>query len=165
MSEQWDAGLVKAALVEAFECDYDTGGRVGPKMFGSAMPDYLPDDKDMWWQRGSGSNTVGRMRARLQRRSIDITRMEIALLGHCGRNGKHIPNWLGGLLSGQDGPKNCLEAHAINSAFWNLKGKDFDAKRFCKKVGWNYHTFRSRRDRGADIIAHKLNELGIEVWT
>lgn len=161
---EWTKDLVKAALVDAFEIDYDTGGRVGPKMFGSAMPDYLADSKDIWWQRESGSNKVGRMRAKVQRRSIEISRMEIILLGHDDNKGGHMPNWLGGFLMGLDGPRNCLEAHAVNSAFWNLKGKDFDAKRFCKRVGWSYWTYRSRRDRGAEIIALKLNEAGIGVW-
>ena len=43
---EWTADHVKAALVDAFEIDYDTGGRVGPKMYGSAMPEYLPDSRD-----------------------------------------------------------------------------------------------------------------------
>ncbi len=161
---EWTADHVKAALVDAFEIDYDTGGRVGPKMYGSAMPEYLPDSRDLWWQVSSGSNRVGRMRAKVQRRSIKISRMEIVLLGHKDRNGNHIPNWLGGYLRDLSGPRNCLEAHAVNSAYWNLRGKSFDAKRFCKRVGWSYSTYRSRRDRGAAIIAFHLNELGMPTW-
>lgn len=164
MTTEWTPELVKAALVDAFEIDYDTGGRVGPKMYGSAMPEYLVDSKDLWWQRESGSNKVGRMRAKVQRRSVEISRMEIVLLGHRDRNGRDLPNWLGGYLRDMDGPRNCLEAHAVNSAFWNIRGKQFDAKRFCKRVGWSYWTFRSRRDRGAAIIAHHLNELGLQPW-
>lgn len=164
MTEQWTPELVKAALVDAFEVDYDTGGRVGPKMYGTAMPDYLVDLKDLWWQRESGSNTVGRMRAKIQRRSAEISRMEIVLLGHRDPQAGDRPNWLGGLLQGLDGPRRCLEAHAVNSAFWNLRGKSFDAKRFCNRIGWNYRTYRSRRDRGAEIIAFKLNEIGLQPW-
>lgn len=164
MTEQWTKELVKAALVDAFEVDYDTGGRVGPKMYGTAMPDYLVDSKDLWWQRESGSNTVGRMRAKIQRRSVEITRMEIVLLGHRDPQAGDRPNWLGGLLQGLDGPRRCLEAHAVNSAFWSLRGKSFDAKRFCRRVGWSYSTYRSRRDRGAEIIAFKLNEIGLRPW-
>lgn len=161
---EWTKDLVKAALVDAFECDYDTGGRVGPKMYGSSMPDYLVDSKDIWWQRESGSNKVGRMRAKIPRRSIEISRMEIVLLGHQDGGGRHVPNWLGGFLRDLEGPRNCLEAHAVNSAFWNLRGKEFNAKRFCKKTGWSYFTYRSRRDRGAEIIALQLNEAGIKPW-
>lgn len=161
---EWTPELVKAALVDAFECDYDIGGRVGPKMYGTAMPDYLPDSRDMWWQLSSGSNKVGRMRAKVQRRSVEISRMEIILLGHRDMTGKDFPNWLGGYLRGMEGPRNCLEAHAVNSAYWNVRGKSFDAKRFCKRIGWNYHTYRSRRDRGAAIIAVRLNEIGLQPW-
>lgn len=161
---EWTLELVKAALVDAFECDYDIGGRVGPKMYGTAMPDYLPDSRDMWWQLSSGSNKVGRMRAKVQRRSVEISRMEIILLGHRDMTGKDFPNWLGGYLRGMEGPRNCLEAHAVNSAYWNVRGKSFDAKRFCKRIGWNYHTYRSRRDRGAAIIAVRLNEIGLQPW-
>lgn len=104
------------------------------------------------------------MRAKVQRRSIEISRMEIVLLGHRDQRGRDLPNWLGGYLRDMEGPRNCLEAHAVNSAFWNIRGKRFDAKRFCKRVNWSYWTYRSRRDRGAAIIAHHLNEMAFLPW-
>ncbi len=164
INEAWTPELVKAALVDAFECDYDSGGRVGPKAFGSSMPEYLVSQGDLWWQRSSGSNTVGRMRVRIPRRAVEISRMEIVLLGHRDRDGADQPNWLGGLLGRNDGARNCLTIHAVNTAKWNLRQKDFNAKRFCQQIGLSYWTYRSRRDRGAEIIAEKLNEIGLRPW-
>ncbi|WP_420408665.1 hypothetical protein [Hoeflea sp.] len=157
MSGEWDGASVKRALINALETMYATSGRVAPKSFGSAMPEYRVDAVDLWEQRRAETNSVGRMTARVQRTAREVTRMEIVLLGHTHK-GKHVENWLSGFLKDQDGMRNCLVAWAT----WEVFNKN--SKKECRKRGWAYSTFRSRRDRGAEVIAHHLNRLGIESW-
>lgn len=157
MSSEWDGAMVKRALINAFETMYATSSRVAPNGYGSSMPEYRVDAADLWEQRRAETNSVGRMGARIQRTAREVSQMEIVLLGHT-RNGKHIENWLSGFLADNDGMRNCLVAWAEWEVF-NRKDKVE-----CRNRGWAYSTFRSRRDRGAEVIAHHLNRLGIEPW-
>lgn len=175
----WTPQAVKAALVDAFECDFLTGGRIGPKQFGSSMPDYSPTEIDYFviervdleetggvhWRemtRDRDSETVRHRRLS----AAQISRMEFVLLGGKDENGIYRKSWLAEFLQGVDGhgPRNCIEVHGIRTAFWNLREKQFNAKRLCKRIGWNYHTYMSRRDRAAEIMAWKLNDNGIGSW-
>lgn len=153
--KEWDGALVKAALVEAYECEYDVGGRVGPRAEGTTMPQVsgpLGDDDD-----------EGGPRKRFGRKPHEITRMEIVLYGWKDKAGRDNPAWMR-FLADLPGPRLCLEIHSEWTAFWNLRDKDFNAKLYCQRKGLNYRTYRSRRDRGAEVIAFRLNEVGLQPW-
>lgn len=159
----WDAALVKSAFVHAFECDFDIGGRWKPKGFGMAMPATIDDEAARWWESDSLLDEDKQPRARRRRSPSDISHMEIVLLGFTGADGKHHPNWVM-LLVDMIGPRNCLLAHAVETAKSNIRGGRFDAKGFCKRKGWNYYTYRYRRDAAADFLAGYLNRSGVPAW-
>lgn len=171
----WTGDTVKAALVEAFEIDNVIGGPVGPRMYGSGMPAYLTTNTDYnelvdiheaagkYWGEQADDRRKKIRHKRIA--SIEqIRHMEIVLLGHTDEHGFTHPMWLGGFLPGNNGPRNCLEAYAVHSARALRHGRRFNESRFCRRIGWNYETYKSRRDRGAEIIAFKLNQLGIPCW-
>lgn len=162
MNEQteWTAAIVKVELKAAFEVLFDTTGRVGPGGHKSNWPEYLQQvtQSDNAEQQLSGTNAVGRMRARVQRSAREISNMEKVLLGHKGKDGKLHPAWPIGFLKDSDGMRRCLVSWCI----WEVRG--WHAKKECQRRGWSYTTFRRRRDRGAEIIAFNLNEAGIELW-
>lgn len=162
----WCGDTVKSALVDAYAIMRATAGRVGPKAGGNGMPAYLQEDVSDSSDNDDEprkDDDDGRKPRRLFRPE-EIARMEIVMLGHTDRAGTDHMMWIGGILPGDVGPRNCLEAYAVQSSFWALKGKRFNEKRFCRRVGWNYNTYISRRDRGAEILAHKLNAAGVSCW-
>lgn len=177
MSNNWSSAAVKSALIEAFTIDKLIGGRVGPKQYGSAMPAYYDDWRDLYIAElldnadpehgGTGGLEWARMqaerRAEMQRKrrvtAAEISRMERILLGV----GKE-PAWLHGLLSEEDRSRMMLEAYSVQSALFSLRGYDLKERRLCKKMKWPYSTFRDRREEGASIISWKLNRFGIQCW-
>lgn len=50
---RWTEPLVKARLLEAQTVFRTASGRIGPKQYGTAMPDPLKDAMDIWWERGA----------------------------------------------------------------------------------------------------------------
>jgi len=157
---EWTAEFVKNEMASAFAVLFDTTGRVGPRGHTSNWPEYLQQitTSDNAEQQLAGTNTVGRMRARVQRSAREISNMEKVLLGHRSKDGRHLPAWPIGFLQDSDGMRRCL----IASCIWKSRG--LLAKKECKRRGWSYTTFRRRRDRAAEIIAFRLNEAQIEVW-
>lgn len=157
---QWTAGAVKAEMVLAFEVLFDTTGKVGPRGHTSNWPVYLRQvtASDSAEQQLAGANPDGRMRVRMRRSAREISNMEKVLLGHRNKAGRDVPAWPVGFLQDSDGMRRCLIAWCI----WEVRG--CHAKKECQKRGWSYTTFRRRRDRGAEIIALRLNEAGVELW-
>lgn len=157
---KWTPEYVKAEMITAFEVLFYTTGGVGPRDHTSNWPEYLRQvtASDSAEQRLSGTNSVGRMKARIQRSARDISNMEKVLLGHRGKDGKEHPAWVVGYLNGSDGMRRCLVASCI----WKSRG--LLAKKECRKRGWSYTTFRRSRDRAAEIIAFRLNEAGISLF-
>jgi hypothetical protein len=102
---EWTAAIVKVELKAAFEILFDTTGRVGPGGHKSNWPEYLQQvtQSDNAEQQLSGTNAVGRMRARVQRSAREISNMEKVLLGHKGKDGKLHPAWPIGFLKDSDG--------------------------------------------------------------
>lgn len=156
----WTPDAVKAALINAFEVDEATGGRWKPKSDGNAVPVFLTPETS---EAEASDDDAEPFQMKRVYSAAKITQMEIVLLGH-ERGGRRFPMWLGGFMHGQDGPRNCLEAYAMQTAYWGRRGKKFNEKKFCRRIGWNYQTYVSRRDRGAEILAYKLNAAGIECW-
>lgn len=175
----WTANTVKLALVEAFAINSITGGRIGPKEYGTAMPDVFLTDVDLFVmeredlqdEEHGGTNGAhfakmksaqrGKIIRKRQISAQQVSQMETVLLGR----GKHKP-WLSGYLNdlNQFQPRQCIEAYSVQSARFELVGKEFKENRFCKRVGWSYSTYRSRRDRAADIVSFRLNDDGVNAW-
>lgn len=173
----WTASTVKTALIEAFAINHLIGGRIGPKEFGSCMPDPGNDWKDVLIaekldeQSEEFGGTRGERFAELKKeKSIAIARrrlispaqvsqMETILLGR----GKHRA-WLSGYLRDQIQPRACIEAYTMGTAVLELRGRELKENRMCKRHGWAYSTYRTRRDRAADLVAFRLNDDGIGAW-
>jgi hypothetical protein len=157
---EWTADIVKNEMVLAFEVLFDTTGRVGPRGHTSNWPEYLQQvtTSDNAEQQLAGTNSVGRMRARVQRSAREISNMEKVLLGHRNKDGRNLPAWPIGFLQDSDGMRRCLVSWCI----WEVRG--WHAKKECKRRGWSYTTFRRLRDRAAEIIAFRLNEEGVDLW-
>lgn len=175
----WTGTTVKMALIEAFAINSITGGRIGPKEYGSAMPDtwlspvdlFVIEREDLQDEEHGGtrgqhfermkSAQRGKIIRKRQISAQQVSQMETVLLGR----GKHKP-WLSGYLNdrNQFQPRQCIEAYSVQSARFELVGREFKENRFCKKVGWSYSTYRSRRDRAADIVSFRLNDDGVMAW-
>jgi hypothetical protein len=156
--ELWTAKLVKEALVEAYEVLSDTTGRVGPRSVKAYWPDYQIDGADFTIQSIAGTNTVGRMRVRRQRTMREIGRMEIVLLGSKGPQGQDIPAWLNGTVAQYERPRKCLMAWVM------CKHHGVTEKGLCERAGWPLATFKRHKDYAAGVIAHNLNQAGVEPW-
>ncbi|TVR06656.1 MAG: hypothetical protein EA385_15170 [Salinarimonadaceae bacterium] len=142
----WDIASVRTALVQGYRVLLDTVGREGPRGAGSYWPAFPAEAADLWEQRRTGSNTVGRMRVRIQRTSIEIQQAEAAL------------HWPMRLLADDHNLRVVLQAWALAQAM-RIKGRTL-----CKRRGWAYSTLRERRDRAARIIAEQLNRERVEPW-
>lgn len=160
---EWDGKMVIAHMVSAYKVMYDTTGRVGPKLFGAAWPEYKLSAVDKAEQQLAGTNSIGRMRSRIQRNTRDCERMEHVLTGFRSKKGDHRP-WVSEFLIDNPGIRNCLEAQVIGQTECELRNISFNAKKMCKKRGWAYSTFRKRKNDGARIIASGLNRLEIPIW-
>lgn len=68
----WTPDRVLNELVDAFDVlrDMPVKGQAG---YSSAWTSYLYEEKEIWDQRREGTNTVGRMQARVQRRASEIS--------------------------------------------------------------------------------------------
>lgn len=161
---EWDKKLVMTTMIRAFEVLYDTTGRVGPKAPGGAWPEYRYSQADMAEQMIAGTNSVGRMRARIRRNSHEIAAMDNVLIGFRDPDGGEHKSWMAEFLADKDGYRNCLGIHVTETAMAEIHSRKFSAKRYCKRIGWAYSTYRRRRDDGAQIIAGKLNLMGVVVW-
>lgn len=160
----WTPEAVIAELILAFEVLADTGGSIGPKGFASLWPEYKIESADLWEQMRSGSNTVGRMNVRRQYRASEISRAERVLYGTKLPNGREIKGWIAEFLNKQGGARRCLMAHVLGTIQADRHGRTFKASQWCRRHRVAESTFRSRRDRGAAIIAVKLNEARNSNW-
>lgn len=158
MQELWTPEAVIAELVFAFDVLADTGGSFGPKGFASLWPEYAVESADLWEQLRSGSNKVGRMRVRLQRRASEISRAERVLYGSRLPDGRNVRGWIAEYLADQGGARRCLMAHLIGTVQAERAGRAFKASHWCRRHGVCESTYRSRRNRGAEIVAFWLNE-------
>lgn len=160
---EWDAKMVIARMIDAYKVLYDTTGRSGPAMYGAAWPEYQLSAVDKAEQQLAGTNSIGRMRARVQRNSRDCQRMDHVLIGFKSKYGEHRP-WISEFLINKPGIRRCFEAHIIGQTECDLRNISFNAKKMCIRKGWAYSTFRARRNDGAQIIAGGLNNLEISIW-
>lgn len=173
----WSGNAVKEALIEAFAVDRLIGGRVGPKMYGNAMPAYYADDSDLnvirlqdavGPEKGGSSGAHWREMQAMRRIEMSkgrvitpqqVSKMEEILLGKGDE-----PGWLQGLLREEDKHRTYLEAFSVQSAIFGLRGQAFKETSLCRRMKWPYSTYRERRDEGANILSYRLNNRGVSCW-
>lgn len=161
---EWTGPRVKQELVAAFECSYDVMGHVAPAQFGNSWPSYIVEETDLWHQRLSGTNTIGRMRARIQRKAREVSSMTAVLVGMKLPGGRQTKPWLAEFLRPASWEFRCLERFAIDKAECNLRDVRYSMQKSADRARCPKNTFKSRVDRAAEMIAAKLNEMGVRAW-
>lgn len=156
MQESWPPKLVKAALVEAYQVLSDTVGRVGPARMKAYWPEYRVDWGDLLAQAQNG--VTPRNRVYRRRSSLDIERMEMALLGWKDRDGVNHPAWLNGALLHYERPRKCLIAWVM------AKHHGVTETALCEKARWPLATFKRHKDFAAGVVASTLSHLNVAVW-
>jgi len=147
----WTSAHVKTALADAFRTLFalpivDQGPSSGQGFWPSAL--YTAEEVDEMRKEFIANGG----RSRFTPSAKDISRMEFILLGRRSHTG-----WLHRFLADDAGAKRCL-AHW---AMWTASERKH--KPACRYKGWAYSTFRRRAERGAEILAGKLNALGAEL--
>lgn len=149
----WDAKSVRYALAEAFRVLHAMEGRVGHKRMKAAWPDYMLEPIDIAEQRLAGNIHQGRLKALIKPTALQISRMEIVLLGSGTTRG-----WLNGAVKAYPDHRQVLIA-AVRGQAKRYSGRDV-----AKWLGMPEATFRLHRDFAADIIAKQLNRSGVSQW-
>ena len=149
----WDAKSVRDALADAYRVLYASGGRVGHKPIKAAWPSYQLEPIDIAEQRLAGNINYGRMKAIIKPNAIEISRMEIVLLGANG-----MGPWLNGAVTAYPDHRYVLIA-AVEGQAKRYSGRDV-----ARWLGMPEATFRLHRDFAASIIAKQLNRAGVPAW-
>ena len=149
----WDAKSVRYALAEAYRVLHASEGRVGHKRVKAAWPAHQLEPADVAEQRLAGNIHHGRMKAIIKPSALDISRMEIVLLGANG-----MPGWLNGAVTAYAEHRSVLIA-AVEGQAKRYSGRDV-----AKWLGMPETTFRLHRDFAANIIARQLNRASIPLW-
>lgn len=155
--ELWTVKLVKDALVDAFRM-LRHSARVGPRGMKAAWPEYALDMADFNEQSIAGTLRQQQAPRPAYRTRMNVTRMEMVLLGWKDEDGNDHAAWLLGPLQDTD-LREKLEA----CVFAELRGEA--TTDLVLRMGWSLATFKRHRDRAAGIIAHRLNVIGIEPWS
>jgi hypothetical protein len=153
--DTWTAQLVISALVAAYDVLSLTTGRVGPRGMKAFWPEYQTEFGDL-----TARSEIGSAERRAPRRrpsSVQIARMEMALLGWRDAAGEH-PAWLNGPLRSYDRPRMCLVASIM------AKHCGMAEVEVCRRTGWALATFRRQKLAGAQMIADQLNRLQVKPW-
>ncbi|MDR3473357.1 MAG: hypothetical protein P4M09_16985 [Devosia sp.] len=158
LQDLWDVKRVKEALVDAFLIYERTGGRIGPRGMKSSWTPFAADPVDIWEQRRSGTNEVGR-RARVQVTIARIERAEMVIEG-----GESMAGWLRGPLDSYPLLKRHLTMWVMREVH-NEMGRDpITIEQMCKRRGLKLSTFNRHVKDGAYMVADRLNRMKIEVW-
>jgi hypothetical protein len=149
----WNAKSVRMALADAYRVLHACEGRVGHKRVKAAWPEYQLEPADVAEQRLAGNIHQGRMKAMIKPTALDISRMEIALLG-----AGNMPPWLNGAVTAYPEHRGVLIA-AVEAQAKRYSGRDV-----AKWLGMPLTTFQRHRDFAAALIAKQLNAAGVVVW-
>lgn len=153
--DEWTPQGVIAALVEAYQVLDDCSGRIGPRKLKAFWPEYRVEFGDLTAQAEIGS--AERRRPRRRPSSIQIARMEMALLGWRDAAGTH-PAWLNGPLRSYERPRKCL------AAFVMAKHHGVTEVLLCQRMGWALATFKRHKLAGATLVARQLNRSGVPTF-
>ncbi|WP_108461367.1 hypothetical protein [Devosia naphthalenivorans] len=150
----WTPQAVIRALIDSFAVLSVTTGRVGPKKMKAFWPEYHADLADL----------ADRMEAkpakwRVKRRpsSVEVSRMEMVLLGWTDAKGSHSA-WLNGNLMAYERPRLCLVAFII------AKSRGMTEVALCRQLGWSLATFKRHKLAAAKMIAVRLNASKVACW-
>lgn len=152
ITDQWTEEAVRKALAEAYRVLSASEGRVGHKKFKAAWPEHYVEWEDLLAQ--VQHKTMRKtMLPRLRPTSVQIQRMEMALLGT-----RHMPAWLNGRVRSYPTGRKMLMASVMGAAH------RYSGRQICEAFGWAEATFRWQRDKAAAIVVQELKESGIEPW-
>ena len=144
MTQIWTAKTVRETIREAFAVLLALPSRdSGPSTTSTWWPDSPFDPAEL---------SEIRKVARRQKVATDpqaISRMEKILIG----DGKH-KCWLREFLADEPGIRRVIVADAL----WSATATPFEIG--CRRKGWAYSTTRRNRDKGAKMIAERLNAAG-----
>lgn len=149
----WDAKSVRMALADAYRVLNACEGRVGHKRVKAAWPEYQLEPIDIAEQRLAGNIHHGRMKAMIKPTALDVSRMEIVLLGANG-----MPGWLNGAVKAYPEHRGILIAAVVSQA------KRYSSREVAGWLGLPLTTFQRHRDFAAAAIAKQLNAAGVPVW-
>jgi hypothetical protein len=159
LQELWDVKRVKNALVDAFLIYERTAGRIGPGGVKSSWTSFAADYNDIWEQRRTGSNEIGRA-ARVQ---VTIAKIERAQLVIEGKDGVVSP-WLRGPLDSYPLLKQRLTMWVMREVHNELGRDPVTIGQMCKKRGIKLSTFNRHVKDASYLIAVRLNRAKVEVW-
>lgn len=161
---QWTADRVQYELVSAFEVLYDIEGAPRPSGFGCAWPEYMVEATDLWEQRRSGTNYVGRLRARIPRKAPEVSAMNVVLLGSRLPSGEQATGWMREFLRPASWEFRCLQRSSVDRAMCALRDIRYRSAKSAEAVRCHRQTFAKYVASGAEIIAMRLNEEVVKVW-
>ena len=156
--ELWDRKRVKEALVDAFLVYERMTGRVGPSGMKSAWTPYAADMNDIWEQRRTGSNEVGRA-PRLQLTSRRIANAQLVVEG-----GEGMAPWLRGPLESYPLLQQHLKIWVMREVHKEMGRDPITVEQMCKRRGIRLSTFNRHVKDAAYMIADRLNRAEIEIW-
>lgn len=161
--ELWTEKRVREALVQAFITVERSVGRVGPRAPRSGWTHFALDPADIWEQRRTGSNEIGR-KARPQITAKAIQRAELVLEGGRLPGGVRLEPWLSGMLAVYPKLRTQLEVWVLHEL-----GKEFgwtrrSIKELCEACGWARSSFDRNISTAASVVAHRLNLAGLDIW-
>jgi len=157
--ELWDVKRVKEALVDAFLVYERIGGRVGPAGMKSSWTPFAADYLDIWEQRRTGSNEIGRG-ARVQVTALRLRRAQRVIEG---ADGVMAP-WLRGPLDSYPELKQHLTMWVLREVHKERGRQPITIEEMCRRRGLKLSTFNRHVKDGAYLIAMRLNRAAVEVW-
>lgn len=159
MSDHWTGKHVRIALIEAYKILQETERRVGNVGVKGYWPDIPVSEDEMWFSVWTDANInyQKQRNARKQRTSFEIAQMDRALLGYHNNQHGPVTSWVH-FLSGMSGYRHCLFTFAV------LRSQGRRVKPFVTKRKLSYSTFNRQRDKGAEEIARRLNEIREPLW-
>jgi len=115
-----------------------------PRGFGRAMPAYVHDALDLWYQRMQADderrqNNEHRNRVRLRPSAVAISEMHEAF------------DWLARLRRAEPGAATVLQAWALATA------RRYNLRRLCRNRQWSYSGFHRKRERGLTLLLDLIN--------
>lgn len=134
-AQLWNGKLVRDRLVECATIIERQGGRVAPKQYGSAMPEYTQDWGDLIGQADSGTIHEGGNRVTIRASHAQMSRVEEAL------------SWPARYLDRHEGPRRVLRLYLF------CKAKRLTFTRRAQRRGWSKPTTFRALDRALTIIA------------
>lgn len=149
--------------MQAFITTERSVGRVGPRAPRSGWTHFAVDTADIWEQRRTGSNEIGR-EAKPQITAKAIQRAELIFEGGRLPGGVRLEPWLNGMLAPYPKLRTQLEVWVLHEM-----GKEFgwtrrSIKDLCEACGWARSSFDRNIATAGGVIATRLNDASLAPW-